>query len=274
MSTAVHTVASISSQLGHPLHRSFIADNEADTHVVNRYHRHHFQDFCPAKPGLVLLHGNTSTPIQGFGTAYFVAKDLSGKSHKHYIHDVAYVPDFHLNIVSLTRAADTNIGFNTLTGHLFSGDEILATTERIERQFVLEYVPNPSEQPLLSAFTTKTSAKRPESSASFDRWRSRLGWPSRDSILRLPSAATDGVDISDLSDVKKSVSSDPPALNESYELANPKRLVSHRHLSQPPTRPFQDVWVDIIHESTPGFDDINDCIPHFFELLPLVLSLQ
>ncbi|KAL1952629.1 hypothetical protein VTO42DRAFT_4592 [Malbranchea cinnamomea] len=96
--------------------------------------------------------------------------------------------------------------------------------------------------------------------------------------------------LNDLSDVKKSVSSDPPELNESYELANPKCLISRRQLSQPPTRPFQDVWVDIIHASTPGFDgtvkllhyydyvtklhiidhlfkksDINNCIPRFFE---------
>ncbi|KAL1953579.1 hypothetical protein VTO42DRAFT_2582 [Malbranchea cinnamomea] len=96
--------------------------------------------------------------------------------------------------------------------------------------------------------------------------------------------------LNDLSDVKKSVSSNPPALNESYELANLMLLVSRHYPSQLPTRSFQDVWVDIIHESTPGFDgtvkllhyydyltklhiidrlfkksDINDCIPRFFK---------
>ena len=79
------TAAAISSQSAHPLCHSFIADNGANTHVVNCFYEHQMKDICPARPGLVLLHGNTSTPIQAFGTVYFNTKDVSSKCSKHWI---------------------------------------------------------------------------------------------------------------------------------------------------------------------------------------------
>ncbi|KAL1954306.1 hypothetical protein VTO42DRAFT_1416 [Malbranchea cinnamomea] len=106
MSTTVHTVTSISSQSGHPLHCSFIADNRVDMHIVNRYYQHRFQDFRPAKPGHVLLHGNTSTPIQDFDTAYFVTKDLSGATNQKV---TAQQPKKSMRVQQIKKMAQHNL---------------------------------------------------------------------------------------------------------------------------------------------------------------------
>jgi hypothetical protein len=107
---------------------------------------------------------------------------------------------------------------------------------------------------------SESSATQPKSSAPltsatpFENWHTRLGYPSEEAMRRLPASA-EGVELTD------TPTTDIP--NESYEVANPtKHQISRRHPHQPPTRPFEILWVDLVHETIPGYDS-SRWIPHY-----------
>ncbi|KAN0087162.1 hypothetical protein V8E54_000850 [Elaphomyces granulatus] len=89
------------TQSDYALRKSFIADNAADTHVINHHYRNRLVNFRPGIPGDSLLHGNSSSQVAGYGDATVYTKDENGMQVKLTIKDVIYVPDFHTNIVSL-----------------------------------------------------------------------------------------------------------------------------------------------------------------------------
>jgi hypothetical protein len=55
------------TQSDYTLRKSFIADNAANTHVINHHHRNRLVDFRPGIPGDSLLHGNSSSLVAGYG---------------------------------------------------------------------------------------------------------------------------------------------------------------------------------------------------------------
>ena len=260
--------ASKTPQFDHPLQRSVISDTGADTHVWNHYLADRLVNVRPAGPNDVLYHGNTSTPIEAFGDAFFLTQNEDGSVEEQPLLDVAYVPSFHTNIVSLTRAANAGVDFESFDQQrkmrLRRGDDTVAIAMRHENQWVLEHhavtftaegdVSNPS------TFAFLKSSDPLVSSATFDRWRTRMAWPSEESISHLERAAT-GVEISDLSHVQALQYEKPR--NESYELANPKRLVSRRNQHQRPSQPFEHVWIDIIVYSNPGFDGTTGILHYY-----------
>ena len=78
--------------------------NAADTHIINQHNRNRLINFRPGIPGDSLLHGDSSSQIAGYGDATVFTKDENGMQVKLTIKDVIYIPNFHTNIVSLSRA--------------------------------------------------------------------------------------------------------------------------------------------------------------------------
>jgi hypothetical protein len=257
------------TQSDYALRKSFIADNAADTHVINHHYRNRLVNFRPGIPGDSLLHGNSSSQVAGYGDATVYTKDENGMQVKLTIKDVIYVPDFHTNIVSLSRAKAANIGFNTLTGILAHCDgEIFAVSEFIHNMWVLEYHPVKESNRENASFRVKRNTQ-PKSSAPltsaapFEVWRTRLGYPSEEATHRLPASA-EGVELTD-----KPTSDIPKPLNESYEVANPKHQISRRHPHQPPTRPFEILWADLVYETIPGYDGSRWVLHYYCPFLKL-----
>ena len=100
------------------------------------------------------------------------------------------------------------------------------------------------------------------SSATFDRWRSQIGWPSEESVRLLPCSAS-GIEISDLPAIKEAGKLSEKPVNEAYELANPKHQVSHCSHHHPPTYPFKHIWMDLIIYSQTAYDSTK-VILHYY----------
>ena len=270
LSKGSRLAASVDLDPEHPLRRSTIGDTGADTHVLNRFMVDRFSELKEAPEEAMLMHGDTSTRIEAFGTAHFLAMQDDGSTKEVDLYDVAYVPSFHTNLVSLTRAAENGMDFQTMDKQtklrLSKEGKTVAIAIRAHKQWVLEYHPteftsegDPSN-PYIFAFT-KSSAPL-LSSATFDRWRSRIGWPSEESVRLLPRSAS-GIEISDLPAIKEAGKLSEKPVNEAYELANPKHQVSRRSRHHPPTYPFEHVWMDLIIYSQTAYDGTK-AILHYY----------
>ena len=134
--------------------------------------------------------------------------------------------------------------------------------------WVLEHHPVEESNEENASFRVKRNTQ-PKSSAPltsaapFEIWRTRLGYLSEEATRRLPTSA-EGVELTGTptTDI-------PKPLNESYEVANPKHQISRRHPHQPPTRPFEILWVDLVHETIPGYDGSRLILHYYCQFLKL-----
>jgi hypothetical protein len=226
------------------LYRSFIADNGADTHLINQVYRDRMTNFRPAGPDLHVRSGPELSSIVGIGDAWFLARDRRGELGRFWLKDVIFVPDFPTNLVSLTRAKAAGLGFDTYKEELYNArtGEILATTQYLYNQDVFEYHdledgnyepqcndtidPDPTAFAAARRNTTPTSMMSPHSAGTLQLWRQRFGYVNDQTIRHLPDVAR-GVEITDLK-TSRLPRGEPKPLDEAYELANPKQQISRR----------------------------------------------
>jgi hypothetical protein len=136
MSTIATGFIGSTQSSAYELYRSFIADNGADTHLVNQVYRDRIINFRPAGPDLHVRSGPNLSPIVGIGDAWFLARDKRGELGRFWLKDVIFVPDFPTNLVSLTRAKAGGLGFDTYKEELYNArtGEVLATTQYLYNQ--------------------------------------------------------------------------------------------------------------------------------------------
>ena len=85
-----------------------------DTHVLNHFMVDRFSELREALEEAMLMHGDTGTQIEAFGTAHFLAMQDDGSTKEVDLYDITYVPSFHTNLVSLTHAAENGMDFQTM----------------------------------------------------------------------------------------------------------------------------------------------------------------
>ena len=73
-----------STQQNYELYRGFIADDGADTHLINQVYRDRMTNFRPAGPDLHVRSGTGASgpelsSIVGIGDAWFLARDRRGE---------------------------------------------------------------------------------------------------------------------------------------------------------------------------------------------------
>jgi hypothetical protein len=272
MSTIATGFIGSTQSSAYDLYRSFIADNGADTHLVNQVYRDRIINFRPAGPDQHVRSGPNLSPIVGIGDAWFLARDKRGELGRFWLKDVIFVPDFPTNLVSLTRAKAGGIGFDTYKEELYNArtGEVLATTQYLYNQDVFAYheledddlerpcydTPDPDPTAFAAARrnTTPTSMMSPHSAGTLQLWRQRFGYANDQTIRHLPDVAR-GVEITDFK-TSRLPRGEPKPLDEAYELANPKQQISRRR-PDPPTPndpPFARLDIDIIQETTPGYN--------------------
>jgi len=89
------------------LHHSFILDSASTIYIYNNQER--FQSLRPANKDDQIIAGNSSVPIEGFGTVKITLKLPNSLSRKIKLADIAFIPSFHTNIVSLDRLLQRNV---------------------------------------------------------------------------------------------------------------------------------------------------------------------
>lgn len=107
----LNTSLSILTTSNYILQHSWIADTGSDTHVCNDLSC--FSCLEAPMQETVLCFGDSYTSILGYGTVEVHASLPNGQKVYLDLHDVAYVPGLHTNIVSMFKAMDAGIYLNT-----------------------------------------------------------------------------------------------------------------------------------------------------------------
>jgi hypothetical protein len=93
----------------------------------------------------------------------------------------------------------------------------------------------------------------PHSAGTLQLWRQRFGYANDQTIRHLPDVAI-GVEITDFK-TSRLPRGEPKPLDEAYELANPKQQISRKRPDPTPNDPpFAHLDIDIIQETTPGYN--------------------
>ena len=112
-----------------PLHESFILDSGADTHVCNDVNRA-TGPIRLASPGECLAAGNGWIPIVGYEEISIKAKAPALRCQQTVkLHDVAFVPSFFTNVVSLKKLIKGGINWLMRENKLILGDYIFCLVE-------------------------------------------------------------------------------------------------------------------------------------------------
>jgi hypothetical protein len=232
-----------SSDKVYALHDSFILDSASTIHICNDPGR--FQSLRQAEENDCLIAGASQVPIRGYGLVE-ITLQLPTTARKIRLANVAFVPSFHTNIVSLDRLMQKNVHWDTRQQELRLGDEIFGKVEKKHGQWVLEYNELPA-----AAFVARSAQPRPDSIATADVWHRRLGHAGPEALAHLSTAVTGAK-------LKGPLTIDCEACSLSK---------AHKQISRRPApraeKPFEKVHFDLI-QMTEGFNG-DRWILHFLD---------
>jgi hypothetical protein len=228
----------------------FIIDSGANVHVTHDSWL--YRSYAPSTSRQVVKHGNTESVIMGFGTIRLETRSGAAPTEL-LLHNVAHVPDFHINIISIYRLR--------MRGIYWDQDWLYSTAGRIARTplssrglWILEH---DARCLASSAFAAIRMTRTP---ISHDLWHKRLGHSGDRAIDHLQSSAEAiGKAIS-----QKSYGTCLPTTCETCSLSKAKQQISRspqrrgteplikvkQQVSRSPqkrgTAPFNHVHMDII----------------------------
>ncbi|KAF4311103.1 Integrase catalytic core [Botryosphaeria dothidea] len=137
------------------LELSWIADTGTTHHVCNRYMRKRFIKTRNAGPDDFVICGNTRVPIKSFGNVTVNARN-GKKSKVITLRDVAYVPAFIGNLVSISKCNEKDVHMDTKSLRLYKDDTTVCVLTPSEGQFFLELHQAESVPAITSAATTRS----------------------------------------------------------------------------------------------------------------------
>jgi hypothetical protein len=87
---------------------TWVYDTASDTHICND-----LSYFTSYKPSSSIVYvGDTQSKILGFGTAEFTPSNTYGTGTIFELKNCAYVPNFHINVISSSKAKDAGLFMN------------------------------------------------------------------------------------------------------------------------------------------------------------------
>ncbi|KAF4311748.1 Integrase catalytic core [Botryosphaeria dothidea] len=137
------------------LELSWIVDTGTTHHVCNRYMRKRFIKTRNAGLDDFVIYGNTRVPIKSFGNVTVNARN-GKKSKVITLRDVAYVPAFMGNLVSISKCNKKDVHMDTKSLRLYKDDTIVYVLTPSEGQFFLELHQAESVPAITSAATTRS----------------------------------------------------------------------------------------------------------------------
>ncbi len=172
----------------YPLRNSFILDSGATIHVCNS--RQRLLNLQECEPIEYIYAGSEKIPMAGVG-AVDISVRCGQVSRTIRLENVAFIPSFHTNVVSLQRFTARAVHWNTAAGQLFYNGSPFCDVMTQHGQWALEFNPVPPQlkEQHVHAFPTRSTGLRHDAEATTDLWHRRLGRLSKEVVLKLPSTA-------------------------------------------------------------------------------------
>jgi hypothetical protein len=211
------------------LRNCWTLDSAANTHVCNDRSRFKFKRIAGEED--TLYAGKDSYEIEAFGTVDLTVQTPNGIA-KIILLNVALVPGFLTNLVSLRRFIDKGIHWDTEKGHLHRKGKVFCYVEPYEDHWVLE------KHPISFSFAFATSpGPRPVKEASTSTWHVILGHLSAETISHLEQATTDTKLAGSAIDIANCV---PCRLSKAREIVS-RRIIKKDPADEPLARVAYDL---------------------------------
>lgn len=224
------------------LQSSWILDHGAGTHVANDTMKHRFIKEKDCTNGATIMSGHGPLPIAAYGRIVIDVQKPSGKGTMTLI-NVAYVPNFMVNIVSGIILADKGLHFDTQHRHLYRNAVPIVLVARVESHYVLE--DNTKLEGVETAFATSKTTSKVMRTGSTNDWHRLLAHANNEAIQHLPTAV-EGVKVTNISEAV-------PTTNKCEECALSKahRIISRSsEKSETSNKPFFRITYDLIEMTT------------------------
>ena len=213
----------------------FILDSGADGHVINSSMLHMFTMNKHASSNDCLQAGNQHLPIDCYGTVTLPVDSHDGPFSITLL-NVAYVPDFMTNIVSLHKFVEQGVHFDTEKMHLHINGETYCKVYPKAGHFTF------NSRPLLPASTRSAFFAATKSRSSLE-WHKVLAHASHDTVMHLEES-TSGIKI----DNKESAQVPRTNECETCALTKSQRIVSRSpDVSEDSDKPFYRITFDLLH---------------------------
>ena len=235
------TMASNFADTDH-LKEVWILDSGSTIHVCND--AKYFISFDRQSSERV-YHGNTSSQIEAYGTVHLLVTMPNGKKEWFVLKNVAYVPNFIINIVSYHLARKAGYWWHGKNDYLYDHQDQAVVQLHLQFNHWIIKHETPSDVHLSHPLI---SYEYPVSQATRQLWHQRLGHPNLNIMDKL-ELAVQGVKITD-----KHVPH-PNSLCQSCELSKSHELVSRRP-SPKGDYPFERLHFDLMY-ATPAYNGDN-----------------
>lgn len=133
------SLSTTSADCASTLELSWIADTGSTHHVCNRHMKHRYTKTRNASSDDTITSGNITTPIKSFGEVSIKAQTLTG-TRTIILRDVAYVPSFMANLLSVTKCMDKDVHLDTGRGVLYNlnNNNTVCKVTRYQNQLFVE----------------------------------------------------------------------------------------------------------------------------------------
>ena len=183
-------VSTQDQNVSNKLAESFIIDSGATIHVCNDFDR--FYDYHELNDNSKVKIGDTFTRAVGYGQVKIHATPVEGAEPVEItLRDVAYIPRFGCNVVSLDLIMENGYAWDSTSGLILRSERPVCRVERHHRMFTLEYKEAMHQ---VHAAIARRSHRRPENKSSTEVWHQRMGHANFEAIRHLPDSA-EGVKI-------------------------------------------------------------------------------
>ena len=222
------------------LQTSWILDSGSNIHLCNDPQR--FTRTHPATEQDVVCSGKDTYQIEAFGIVDIAINTPHGTQAINRLVNVALVPGFLTNLVSLGKMVESNLHWNTKRGTLYSTniagvEDHFCQLTYLQGHWIMENnTAGSASIPTAMIASTKTP-RQPKTGKSI-WWHQAMGHPNYSVIQRLPTSTLDCYLI------------DTPSAPESCEtcmLSKASRIISRRSTREhESTRPLQRLHYDLI----------------------------
>ena len=221
-----------------PLKNSWILDSGSDSHICNSSMKDRLKITRQAHR-LDAVTSGTRLQIKCYGELRINVM-ADNKPGTILLQDVAYVPDYPTNLVSLYKAEAKGVDWQLLKKQLMCNGKCVANVKSYGGHYLLE----DNTDSNTTALTTDIQAHHTVKTVTVLQWHNILGHTSAEAIEHLQTSA-EGVKIAD-----EGATAPKAHECETCPLSKTHRIVSRSsYKSEPSIRPFQRVSFDLMHFS-------------------------
>ena len=176
---------------GYPLRSSWILNHGSDIHVANDTMQHRFIKERDCTDGSTIAAGRELLAVAAYGKVVVNIQTPTGNKTITLL-NVAYIPDFMVNIVSGSILEEKGLHFDTQHRHLHQDGQTVAFAPKVENHYVIENNTKSTANVFVGAIATSTAFK----TGTAYKWHQLLAHASSEVIEHLAQAA-EGVRVTD-----------------------------------------------------------------------------